>query len=148
MMLGLMDSADGMEGDGGNAEQPSKVQAVVSYVGPVNLERESYTPAQTAILTAFFGGDPKEKQEECRKASPITYISKGDAPLLCFFGTQDPLISYDQAFEMTDALAKAGVKGRVEMLLGAGHGWMGPELDRTMEATVDFFDRYLQPSKN
>jgi len=37
MMLGAMDSADAMEGDGGNPEQPSKVQAVVSFVGPVNL---------------------------------------------------------------------------------------------------------------
>ncbi len=144
MMLGLMDSGDGMEGDGGNADQPSKVQAVVSFVGPVDLARESYTPVQTEILTAFLGDKPENKQDECRRASPITYINKGDAPTLCFFGTSDPLISYDQAFKIADALAKAKVKGRVEILLGAGHGWMGPELDRTVDATIGFFDQHLK----
>jgi acetyl esterase/lipase len=144
MMLGLMDPADGMEGSGGNADQSSKVQAVVSFVGPVNLARNSYNPAQTQILTAWLGADPKEKQAECKQASPLTYINKGDAPLLCFFGSKDPLVSYDQAFVIGDALAKAGIPGRVELLLGAGHGWGGPELDRTMEATVDFFDQHLK----
>ena len=95
LLLGSMDSQDGLEGDGGNLDQPSKVQAVVSYVGPVNLVIDEYTPTQTGIITAFLGGPPKEKVEECRRASPITYINKGDAPMLCFFGTDDPLIQYD-----------------------------------------------------
>jgi acetyl esterase/lipase len=144
MMLGAMDSADGMEGDGGNPDQPSKVQAVVSYVGPVNLVIDNYTETQTQILTAFLNGPPKEKVDDCRRASPITYINKGDAPTLCFFGTDDPLISYDQAFQITTALDNADVPGRVELLLGAGHGWMGKEMDRTLAATLAFFDEHLK----
>ncbi len=144
MMLGTLDSADGMEGDGGNPDQPSKVQAVVSFVGPVNLIIENYTDTQTQILEAFLGGKPKEKIADCRRASPITYINKGDAPMLCFFGTADPLISYDQAFQVTSALATAEVPGRVELLLGASHGWMGEELSRTMDATIGFFDQHLK----
>ena len=144
MMLGTLDSADGMEGDGGNSDQPSKVQAVVSFVGPVNLIIENYTETQTQILEAFLGGKPKEKEADCRRASPITYINKGDAPMLCFFGTADPLISYDQAFQITNALATAEVPGRVELILGAGHGWLGEELSRTMGATIGFFDQHLK----
>ncbi len=147
MMLGLMDSADGMEGDGGNSEQSSKVQAVVNFVGPVHLPRDNYTPAQTHILTAWLGADPKEKQEELKTASPLTYISKGDAPLLCFFGTKDPLVSHDQAYIIVDALTRAEVPGRVELLLGAGHGWAGQEMERTIQATLNFFDEHLKAAK-
>jgi acetyl esterase/lipase len=145
LMLGTMDSADGMEGNGGNPDQSSKVQAVVSYVGPVNLVIDNYTDTQTQILTAFLGGPPKEKVDECRKASPITYINKGDAPTLCFFGTDDPLINNDQAFQIATALDEADVPGRVEILLGASHGWTGKELERTMDATMSFFDQHLKP---
>jgi acetyl esterase/lipase len=144
MMLGAMDSADGMEGDGGNPDLPSKVQAVVSFVGPVNLVKEEYSETSTRILEAFFGGKPQEKREECRRASPIAYINKGDAPMLCFFGTKDPLVSYDQAFQLTTALTKAEVPGRVELILGAGHGWLGAEMTRTMDATMSFFDEHLK----
>lgn len=144
LMLGLLDSGDGMEGSGGNPEQSSKVQAVVNFVGPVNLARDSYTPVQTEILTAWVGGDPKEKQDELKKGSPITYVNKGDAPTLCFYGTKDALVSTDQAHEIAEALTKAGVEGRVELLLGAGHVWTGPELGRTLDETVAFFDKHLK----
>lgn len=144
LLLGAMDSQDGLEGDGGNLDQPSKVQAVVSYVGPVNLVIDEYTPTQMGIITAFLGGPPKEKVEACRRASPITYINKGDAPMLCFFGTDDPLVQYDQAFQITTALDDADVPGRVELLLGASHGWIGLELTRTMDATMSFFDQHLK----
>jgi acetyl esterase/lipase len=144
MMLGTMDSGDGLEGEGGNADQPSKVQAVVNIVGPVNLVIDEYTPTQNGILTAFLGGPPKEKVDDCRRASPITYINKGDAPMLSFFGTDDPLIQYDQAFQLTTALDDADVPGRVELLLGASHGWVGPELTRTTDAMMSFFDEHLK----
>jgi dipeptidyl aminopeptidase/acylaminoacyl peptidase len=96
------------------------------------------------LVGAFLSNKPKEKQEECRLASPITYINKGDAPMLCFFGTKDPLISFDQAFQITSALATAEVPGRVEVILGPGHGWLGEELTPTMDATMDFFDHHLK----
>jgi acetyl esterase/lipase len=143
MMLGTLDSSDGLEGDGGNPEQSSKVQAVVSYVGPVNLARASYTDTQTQILDAFLGGKPLQKQDDCRRASPITYVNKGDAAMLLFFGTKDPLIQSDQAMQMSEALTAAGVPARVELIIGAGHGWGGAEAERTLDASMNFFAQHL-----
>jgi acetyl esterase/lipase len=145
MMLGTLDPSDGLEGDGGNPEVSSKVQAVVSFVGPVNLVRTSYTDTQEQILEAFFGGKPLNKIADCRRASPLVYINEGDAPMLLFFGTKDPLIDSDQAPQISEALTKANVPGRVEMLLGAGHGWAGEELERTLDASWQFFDQTLKP---
>lgn len=145
MMLGTLDPSDGLEGEGGHPDVSSKVQAVVSFVGPVNLVRTSYTDTQEQILEAFFGGKPLNKIADCRRASPIVYINEGDAPMLLFFGTKDPLIDADQAQQISEALTKANVPGRVEMLLGAGHGWTGEELERTLDCSWEFFDQTLKP---
>jgi len=142
MMLGAMDPSDGLEGEGGNSDQSSKVQAVVSYVGPANLVGE-YPPVARRIVQVFLGGDPHEKQDDCKRASPITYVNKGDAPMLLFYGTKDPLVPVDQAFQMTNALTSAAVPARVELLIGAGHGWGGKEMDRTQAETWDFFGKNL-----
>jgi hypothetical protein len=48
---------------------------------------------------------------------------------------------------MVDALTAAGVPGRVELLLGAGHGWGGDDGARTAEESVKFFDKYLQKGR-
>jgi acetyl esterase/lipase len=144
MMLGTLDSADGMEGEGGNPDQSSKVQAVVSFVGPVNLVLPSYTETQERILEAFFGGKPLNKQADCRRASPLTYINKGDAAMLLFFGSKDPLIAVNQAYQIADAMSESDIPGRVEILVGAEHGWGGEELERTLKASLHFFDEHLK----
>jgi acetyl esterase/lipase len=154
MLLGVMDSADGLEGDGGWGDQSSKVQAVVSYFGPVDLTKTNLEGSAAAdvvdeniarmVLTNFVGGKPEEHADELRKVSPLYYVNKGDAPMLLFQGTKDNLVPYDQAFEMATALRKADVTGRLEVMLGARHGWGGDELERTQEAAVEFFDEQLK----
>ena len=43
-------------------------------------------------------------------------------------------------------MTAAGVPGRVELLIGAGHGWGGDDLKRTMQETFEFFDHNLKPA--
>ncbi|HVU87748.1 MAG TPA: alpha/beta hydrolase [Pirellulales bacterium] len=143
MMLGTMDTSDGLEGDGGHADQPSKVQSVVSFVGPCNLVGE-FPEMSTQILAGFVGGRPSEKVDVCKQASPITYVNKGDAPMLLFFGTRDPLIPTDQAYQMTSALTNAGIPARVELIVGAGHGWAGKEMEHSVADMWEHFDRSLK----
>lgn len=157
MLLGTMDSADGLEGNGGWQDQSSKVQCVVSYFGPVNLTETEIgdlpsrqminEPVVRNILRNFVGGEPEEHKEELRQASPITYVNAGDAPMLLFQGTKDVLVPYDHAFQMTDALAKNGIAGRAELIMGAGHGWAGKEMTRTQRAALEFFDEHLKDAK-
>jgi acetyl esterase/lipase len=142
MILGVMDKDDGLEGNGGYPDQSSKVQAVVAYFGPTDLTRE-YPPASRNIIKNFIGGTLAEKPEAYKRASPITYVNAGDAPMLLFQGTKDELVPHDQAVLMADALTKAGVPGRVELMLGARHGWRDDEARRTMKGAMDFFGEQL-----
>ena len=144
MMLGTIDKADGFDDVGEHREQSSKVQAVVSFFGPTDL-LAPYPDATQPILKNFLGGPAEEKRDLARRASPVTYVNAGDAPMLLFQGTKDPLVPHDQAVRMADALTNAGVPGRVELLLGGNHGWGGAELLRTAMSTYAFFDQYLKP---
>lgn len=144
MLLATMDEGDGLEGDGGHGDQKSKVQAAVSFVGPTDFTVDDLPQASVNIIKNWLGGDLKEKAKEAHLASPVTYISKGDAPMLLFQGTADPLIPNTQAYRMTEAMSKAGVKGRVEMILGGGHGWGGQEMVHSIEQMNSFFARWLK----
>jgi acetyl esterase/lipase len=146
MMLGVMGKEDGLEGEGGCADQSSQVNAVVAFFGPTDFNL-AYPDASRNIVRNFLGGTKEEKAENYTKASPITYVSKGDAPMLLIQGTKDPLVPHEQAVVMADALTKAGVPGRVELLLGAGHGWGGAELQRTADISWAWFDQHLKPRK-
>ncbi|MBX3413275.1 MAG: alpha/beta hydrolase [Pirellulales bacterium] len=143
LMLGTTEPSDGLEGNGGWNDRSSKVQAVVAYYGPTNFLAEYPTITQP-IIESFLGGKLDERREEYRRASPLTYVSKDDAPTLIFHGTKDILVPYQQAFEMIDAFTKVDVPGRVEIMLGAAHGWRGDERKRTEAETFDFFDEYLR----
>jgi len=147
MMLGVMGKDDGLEGDGGSADQSSQVQCVVSFFGPANFLAKDLPETSQKILATFMGGTAEEKADDYKKASPVTYVSKGDAPMLLFQGTKDPLVPHSQALAMLDAMTAAGVPGRVELLPGAQHGWGGPEAARTEEATYAFLDLHLKKNK-
>lgn len=144
MLLGTMDSNDGLEGSGGWPDQSSKVQAVVSFFGPTELAADDIPEQSLPLVNDLIGGPKEEHGEAFRQASPLSYVSKGDAAMLLFQGTEDVLVPYSQAFKMVTAMTKQDVPGRVEFLIDAGHGWGGDDLHRTVDETNLFFSRYLQ----
>jgi acetyl esterase/lipase len=142
LMLGATDSSDGLEGQGGSANQSSRVQAVVSFCGPTNLQAE-FPDASKNLVADFVGGPTKEKADAAKAASPITYVNKDDPPMLLIQGTKDPLVPHSQAVQMVEALTAAGVPGRVELLIGEGHSWPSQH-ERVMDAAFAFLDQYLK----
>ena len=145
MMLGVTGPDDGLEGPAPSAAPSTKIQAVVNYFGPTDLGAEDIPEVTRPILKDFLGADPRENAELAKKASPLTYVSKDDAPILTFQGTKDPLVPDTQACALAKAMTATGLAGRVELLIGAGHGWGGADLDRTKSETFLFFDKYLKP---
>jgi acetyl esterase/lipase len=146
MMLGVTGPSDGLEGDAPADAPDTSIRAVVNYFGPTDLAAADIPDVTRPLLRDFVGGTPSEKPKETAQASPLTFVSAGDAPILTFQGTKDPLIPHTQATRLAEAMTAAGVPGRVELLAGASHGWGGADLDRTKSETFAFFDRYLKPS--
>jgi dipeptidyl aminopeptidase/acylaminoacyl peptidase len=97
------------------------------------------------LVKDFLGARHSDRPDLAAKASPITYLTRDDGPILTFHGTKDPLVPHSQATKLAEAMTKVGIHGRTELIIGAGHGWTGKELRRTMAETYDFFDEHLKP---
>lgn len=156
-LLGVMDEKDGHEGAGGWSEFSSRVQAVVNFCGPADMVAEFQhqernrgiasliARQELKVVTDFLGGTPEEVPDAYRAATPLTYVSHGDAPTLILHGTHDFLVPYQQMVKLAGALGRANVHGRLELVFGNGHGWEGEELARTRQRALEFFAAHLAP---
>ncbi len=147
LMLGTTGPADGLEGDAPAGSPSSRVQAVVNYFGPTDLAADDVPDTSKGLLRDFLGGTREEKPEAYARASPLTFVTADDAPILTFHGTKDPLVPSTQATHLAEAMTRVGLPGRTELLSGAGHGWFGDEMQRTMQNTYAFFEVQLKPAR-
>jgi len=107
LMLALTDKSDGLEGDCGDMTYSSRIQAAVSSAGSTELvSRYSQEPV---LIAAFLGDSPEKIPDVYAKASPQTYVTKDDPPILLIHGDVDEQVSLQQA-ELLDAkLTEMGV---------------------------------------
>lgn len=140
-MLGLTAGNEKLEGDLGNLDQSSAVQAVVDWFGPTDF----LTLGARETRTQFLGGDAVEHPDKGNAASPMRFIHPGAAPFFIAHGDQDPLVAYSQSSTFAAALEQAGVETTFVTILGGKHG--GAKFSRPDEiARIEaFFNKHLKP---
>jgi acetyl esterase/lipase len=144
-LLGVTDRAAGMEGTGGNLEESSRVQGVVSFFGPTDLTRPVFSKdAQANNLLPLLGGTVEEQAGAYWRASPVRYVTKDAPPFLFLHGADDQVVPAQQAKDMSERLRKVGASARIEILPGEGHGWRGEKLLKSIEQMMAFFDETLK----
>jgi acetyl esterase/lipase len=147
-LLGTTNGVKSLEGDHGNLQYSSDVQAVCDWFGPSDLPvlieqsqvfRIAPDPILRRLVTSFLG---EENLEKAKAASPITYVTSKAPPFLIFHGDKDSLVPCEQSEELQAALKKAGVKATLQVIKGAGHDGpaFSPFIGTTMTA---FFKKYL-----
>jgi acetyl esterase/lipase len=144
-LSGLMGMTGGMkelEGDGGNADQSTKIEACVVMAGGMDLVAANKD--KNGEGTIQFIGPISEKRDLYVQASPITHVSKTSPPTLFIEGEKDTL-KIGRA-EMQEKLRAAGVATELLTLEDAPHPyWMSqPWLDETATALGEWFDKYLK----
>ena len=87
---------------GGWEDARSDVRAVISVAGPYDLNTLSWGNLWTPV-----GEDPAAAR---RLASPMHQISAGTRPILVVHSDDDQSVPVQQAIDMADALAEAGVR--------------------------------------
>lgn len=147
LMLGVTTKDDGLEGGCGCADFGSDVQAVVNFFGPTDFMAPPAGPPNPIVLglVSDFLGTADQTSPVMKKASPISYVKKEQAPILTFQGTNDPLVPLDQARRLHAELKKIGAPERLEVIQNAGHGFSGPDAEFTNKVGLEFLKTYLMP---
>ncbi|OYV03349.1 MAG: carboxylesterase, partial [Verrucomicrobiales bacterium VVV1] len=152
-MLGTSGDVKELEGTlGKNLDQDSKVTCVLNFFGPedfLTMVKQPSTIDRTKgndyPEAKLLGGPVSEREAVAKEASPVTHVSKGDAPFFTAHGTKDPLVPFAQAEELHAALQKAGVPSLLQEMTNGGHGFKSPVLD---ERIKQFLDLHLRGIKS
>ncbi|MEZ6033805.1 MAG: alpha/beta hydrolase [Planctomycetaceae bacterium] len=145
LLLGLTDPASDLEGAGGHPEQSSRVQAVVNVFGPTDLRACYETSSVSWIFRLFMGGTPTESAETYRIASPLTWVSADDPPVLTLHGSEDKAVPFTQAKKLDERMKSAGASHTLIEFAGQGHGFGGEFRRRELDAMWHFFEMHLRP---
>jgi acetyl esterase/lipase len=144
-LLGVTGPGDGLEGTGGNPDQSSRVQAVVSFFGPTDFSTRDW-PAdlEREVIIPFLGGSIAERPKMYRKASPYNYVTKDAPPFLLFHGSEDELVPVDQSKRLAGKLTSAGVPVQLVILDGERHGFSDANNQKAMRKMLDFLGERLR----
>jgi acetyl esterase/lipase len=152
-LLGTTGGVKELEGKGGNAEQSSRVQAVVDFFGPTDfLQMDAHAPrgeflkhdSPTSPESRLIGGAIQKNVEKVKRANPIRYVTKDAPPFFIAHGERDPLVPCHQSELLHEALKKAGAQVTFHKVPGAGHGGPGFSTDKMRGAIEAFFDKHLK----
>ncbi|WP_165247211.1 alpha/beta hydrolase [Paludisphaera soli] len=102
----------------------SAVKAAVSIAGPTDLSPH-FPDASRYMVEDLLGQDRKADRDAQDRASPLSHLNAGDAPVLLIHGTKDELVPYDQATRFREAAAKVGVEAELFTIEGGTHGGGG-----------------------
>ena len=145
LLVGLTDPAAELEGESGNPAQSSRVQAVVNVFGPTDMKFCHEKSSVAWIFRLFMGGTPDEPGERYQAASPTSYASEDDPPVLTLHGDQDALVPIEQAKILDEKMKAAGAYHTLMVFEGQGHGFRGEHQQEAMNAMWAFFDQHLKP---
>jgi acetyl esterase/lipase len=136
------------EWEEGDEVGSSRVQAVIDWYGRADLTPVSTDPALAGSASALLlGGSGEAVAELAQEASPLFHVSKDDPPFLIMHGDKDNVVPLKQSERFAGALKSAGVRVKMLVLKGAGHG--GPQFMQSeqMKVIQTFLDEALGPLK-
>jgi acetyl esterase/lipase len=138
-LLGMTSGSE-FEGNGGCAEQSSRVQAVVSFYGLTDLGRwhQTGSPVARFVLPQFLGSTPDKRLTECAKASPTCHVSDRCPPILFLHGTKDTIVPFEQSQLLRDRLEAEGLRPELIPFKGANHNFDDKEEHRKIAYTAVF----------
>jgi acetyl esterase/lipase len=140
---------------GAYRNESSAVQGVVDMAGPSDLLTMGDQGDAVLVAESFISllGDVPGTQvgADLRKASPTTYVRRGDPPFLILDSNNDEIVYPEQSEELAWYLGVVGVPHELLTVANGGHAFdtVGevPSESGVVAAVVDFFVRTVMEHK-
>jgi acetyl esterase/lipase len=114
-----------------DADPAIKPAAILDFFGPVDFSKmkadltDIHSQKGLNLLqdagAKLLGPESEQTPEQIKNASPITYVSAANPPVLILQGGQDDLVPAVQSRRLHEALTQAGVKNQLIIVDAAGH---------------------------
>ena len=138
-----------LEGDGGNAEFSSSIQAVVPMGGQTDLLSQRTREISAAvdrgkIWRQFLGGSLEMKPETYRLASPLVHLDKSDPPCWLITGEKDDPST--RAEKLLRQMEKLRIPNGVTVIKDAPHSFTVKQVwfDEMIQVASEFFEKHLK----
>ena len=149
-LVGVTNGNKALEGTIGEyLSQSSGVQCIVSLFGASNLQTilsqstEFGLKMRVPALQLLLGGQPTEKPDLAKLASPVAHLDKDDPPLLLIHGDADPQMPPEQSQELAKAYEALKLPVRLIMLPGSKHGGQEFYDDERTSIVAKFLQTHL-----
>lgn len=137
LLLGMSSDVPDLEGTvGGHTNQSTAVKAIVDLYGP-------------SELVVMRNGNERFKrshefvEEQLAHASPLTYLSPNDPPVLILHGNRDGTVPVGQSKLLHERYQKAGLTSELHIIKGAGHGGMVFSDEERYQLIKAFLDQHV-----
>lgn len=123
LMLAMTEDVLELEGDGPYRDQSSRVQAVCSDSGPIDLLHQHEHNQIRTVIERFLKGPPTDDRlADYRKASPFTFVSSKLPPMLLIYGVDDEQVGVETADRFVTLLQRSQQRDITYLRLGkVGH---------------------------
>ena len=141
-LLGTTDASIGWD-VGEYLEQSSRVQAVISMAGVMDLSRSFPNADIEAMKLIGFG------EYNVAEASPISHVTPDDPPFLLIHGDRDEVVPVEQSQLMYERLVQEHVPAQFVIVQNAAHSFTAPggtipTIPEINQIMLDFLAQYLR----
>ncbi len=139
---------------GEHLDKSSHVQAIISFYGASNLQSilsqstEYGRGVRVPALQLLLGGQPDEKPELARLASPVVHVDSKDPPLWLVHGDADPQMPIAQSQELLERYQQFALPVDFATIPGGKHGGEAFFTSARLDAMADAIARAMvKPAK-
>jgi acetyl esterase/lipase len=125
LTTGMLPESAGLDRECAGAPLP-RVAAIINWFGITDVGDVIDGPHRANAAAQWMGSLPN-KDEIARRVSPLTYVRAGLPPIISIHGDADPVVPYQHAVRLHEALEKAGTPNQLVTIPGGKHGGFTPD---------------------